>query len=62
MLEGRWAYLYFCEKIDTGDFRFYYKLLINSNYDETYVASGVESNKKNRRTSGFSAGFTNLIP
>ena len=62
MLEGRWAYLYFCEKIDTGDFRLFYKLLIDSNYDQTYFASGVENDKKNRRKSGFSAGFTDIIP
>ncbi|CAD8108833.1 unnamed protein product [Paramecium primaurelia] len=62
MLEGRWAYLYYCQKIDTGDFRFFYKLLIDSNYDQTYVTSGIEIDKKNRRKSGFSAGFTTIVP
>lgn len=60
MIEGKWAYLYFCENIDTGDFRFYYKLLIDSNYDQTYIISGVEKDKKNRRKSGFSAGYTDI--
>ncbi|CAD8125007.1 unnamed protein product [Paramecium sonneborni] len=62
MIEGKWAYLYFCEKIDTGDFRFYYKLLVDSNYDQTYVVSGIEKDKKNRRKSGFSAGYQDIIP
>ncbi|CAK68383.1 unnamed protein product (macronuclear) [Paramecium tetraurelia] len=62
MIEGRWAYLYYCQNIAAGDFRFYYKLLIDSNYDQTYVISGIENDRINRRKSGFSAGYITIIP